>query len=99
MFTIMIIDLFKDIFYCAIVEHENHVLTYFLWIFSMFAVVFTALRILVMRKVTYKEIFGDDEFADGTAKRISFFCLKMRRVMYEVFYLHQDNSSIEGKLR
>jgi len=87
-----VLDLFKDVFYCLITAHEDALLTYFLWIFALFAVNFSIFRILIMRKITYKDTFGDEEFINDEKKskakrRATFWGLKFRRVFKEVFYL------------
>lgn len=48
-----------------------------------------------MRKVTYKDTFGDEEFVNDetnskTKRRATFWGVKFRRVFKEVFYLQQD---------
>ena len=98
------IDLFKDILYCLVMPHENHVLIYFLWIFTLFGTLFSIFRILIMRKITYKDTFGDEEFQNDDKKskgkrRATFWALKLRRVIREVFYLQQDREEIEIKVR
>lgn len=105
-FFLEFIDLFKDIFYCAIVAHEDANLTYFLWIFALFAHLFLIFKILIMRKVTYKDTYGDEEFAVEEKKMkgkksVSFWGLKFKRVFREVFYLpkEKDRDDIEVKVR
>lgn len=93
------IDTAKDIFWCAATPRENHVLTYFIWIFALLALLFSIFKILIMRKSTYIDEFGDEEFKGVKKNKIKFFYLKIKRVFKEVFYMQQHRNEIEIKAR
>jgi hypothetical protein len=85
--TLEVIDTAKDIFWCAATPRENHVMTYFIWIFALLALLFSIFKILIMRKMTYKDEFGDEEFKGVKRGKVKFFWIKIKRVFKEVFYL------------
>lgn len=98
--TLELIDIAKDIYYCVVTPHTNHVLTYFLWVLTLVGVLFSILRILAMRLSTYTQEFGFEEINNEDDKRIKSFCfLKVRRIIREVFYMQQDRDEIEIKWR
>jgi hypothetical protein len=87
-FTLEVIDLAKDLFWCFFTPRDNQVLTYFIWIFAVLALLFSIFKILIMRKSTYKDEFGDEDLKGIRKKKMKFFWIKIKRVGKEVFYMN-----------
>lgn len=56
-----IIDLIKDVFYAVSVDHASQVITVMLWFFSLFAIIFSSILILLMTQKQYIDAYGIDD--------------------------------------
>lgn len=57
-----VLDLCKDIYYAVVFEHNRFAITFMLWIFSLFGMVYGTIVILVMSQ---KQLFDMYENSSG----------------------------------
>ena len=89
-----VIDLIKDVAYCYVVNHTNHVLTILLWIFALFAFFYNLVTILIMFQNEYRKKFDEKDLKEleiGRYTNAKFLKIKIKRVLKEHFHIHNAN--------
>jgi len=59
-----ILDFIKDVLYAANGMHKTLVIAILIWIFALFAIVYTAFEIMFLTREFYKEVFGDEDLKE-----------------------------------